>query len=102
MENAKRPFCKHPTAAYTSCMIKKKCIHIRLHGALRDKLPGERNGRLTVSFKESETITVQTAIAQFSLRGHIQIALNQELIENQDTILHDGDTIEIFRPAAGG
>jgi molybdopterin converting factor small subunit len=49
-----------------------------------------------------EGAMASSVIAQLSLRGHLQIALNQELIENDNTILHDGDTLEIFRPAAGG
>ena len=75
-------------------------IHVHLHGALRDKLPPEAKGRAILHFEEGATTS--TLISQLSLRGHIQIALNQDLIENHDTILHDGDTIEIFRPAAGG
>ena len=75
-------------------------IHIHLHGALRDKLPPDAKGKATLEFEEGETVTA--VISQLSLRGHIQIALNKELIENDDAIMHDGDTIEIFRPAAGG
>ena len=75
-------------------------IYIHLHGALRDKLPPDVKGKTTLQLEEG--MTADTVISQFSLRGHIQIALNQELIENVDTILHDGDTLEIFRPAAGG
>ncbi len=77
-------------------------IHIHLHGALRDHLPEGSNGRLTLQFKERETIKVSTLISRFSLDGHIQIAINEELIENEDTVLYDGDIVEVFRPAAGG
>ena len=75
-------------------------IHIHLHGALRDKLPPDAKGRTTLHLEEGTTAS--TIVAQLALRGHIQIAQNQKLIENDDTILHDGDTLEIFRPAAGG
>ncbi len=75
-------------------------IHVHLHGALRDKLPPDAKGRAILHFEEGAT--ANAVITKFSLRGHIEIAINQELIENEDTILHDGDTLEIFRPAAGG
>jgi len=75
-------------------------IHVHLHGALRDKLPPDAKGRAILHFDEGAT--ANAVITKLSLRGHIEIALNQDLIENDDTILHDGDTLEIFRPAAGG
>lgn len=75
-------------------------IHVHLHGALRDKLPPDSKGRAILHFEEGEMASA--VVSKLSLRGHIQIALNQELIENDDIILHDGDALEIFRPAAGG
>ncbi|MCP4427057.1 MAG: MoaD/ThiS family protein [Chloroflexi bacterium] len=75
-------------------------IHIHLHGALRDKLPPENKGRIILSV--AEETAVSTILAQFSLQHHIQVAINQEIIENNDIILQDGDQVEVFRPAAGG
>lgn len=75
-------------------------IHIRLHGALRDKLPAENKGRVTLS--RPEGTAVSTILSQLSLGGHIQVALNREIIDDLDTILQDSDRIEVFRPAAGG
>ena len=75
-------------------------IYLRLHGALRDKLPDENKGRITVLLPKETAVS--TIHSQFSLRGHIQVAINQEIIDNLDTILQDGDRIEVFRPAAGG
>ena len=75
-------------------------IHIRLHGALRDKLPPVAKGQ-TVLQVEEET-AVSSILSHFSLRGHIQVAINQEIIDNLDTLLQDGDQVEVFRPAAGG
>ncbi len=75
-------------------------IHIRLHGALRDKLPPENKGQAVLEVPEGETATA--VLDQLSLRGHLQVAINQTIIENLDTPLQDGDEIELFRPAAGG
>jgi molybdopterin converting factor small subunit len=75
-------------------------IHIRLHGILRDKLPAENQGQITLELPEETAIS--SIFSHLSLRGHIQVALNKELIDNLDTQLQDGDRIELFRPSAGG
>ncbi len=75
-------------------------IHIRLHGALRDKLPAEAKGQTTLSLAEGATVTA--VLTQLSLRGHLQVALNQAILDDNETTLKDGDTLEVFRPAAGG
>ncbi len=75
-------------------------IQVRLHGALRDKLPSEAKG-VTVLDVGEET-AVSAIPAHLNIKSHIQIACNDEIIENLETRLRDGDKIDIFRPAAGG
>jgi thiamine biosynthesis protein ThiS len=75
-------------------------IHVRLHGALRDKLPPEDKGRTTLTLPDGASLTA--VLEQLSLHRHIEVAVNDEIVDNQDIILQDGDRVEIFRPAAGG
>jgi thiamine biosynthesis protein ThiS len=75
-------------------------IHVRLHGALRDKLPPEDKGRTTLTLHDGVSITA--VLEQFSLHRLIEVAVNDEIVDNRDTILQDGDRVELFRPAAGG
>jgi len=75
-------------------------IHIRLHGGLRDKIPAEAKGRTTLSLPEGTTVTA--VLEQLLLRRRIEVAVNEEIVDNRDTALQDGDRIEIFRSAAGG
>lgn len=75
-------------------------IHIRLHGALRDKLPPEAKGRTTLTLPEGTTTTA--VLEQLSLSRRIEVALNDKIVDNRETPLQDGDRIELFRPAAGG
>ena len=75
-------------------------IHIRLHGALRDKLPPENKGQAVLEV--SGDVTATAVLDQLTLRGYLQVAINQTITENLDTPLQDGDTLEVFRPAAGG
>ncbi len=75
-------------------------IHVRLHGALRDKLPSEDKGRTTLTLHDGASLTA--VLKQLSLHRLIVVAVNDEIVDNRDTILQDGDRIDIFRPAAGG
>ena len=75
-------------------------IHVHLHGALRDKLPPEDKGRTTLTLHDGTTVTA--VLEQLSLHRRIEVAINDEIVDNQDIILQDGDRVEIFRPVAGG
>ena len=75
-------------------------LHIRLHGALRDKLPAEAKGRTTLTLPHGSLVSA--VLEQFSLHRHVEVAVNDEIVDNQDKPLQDGDQIEVFRPAAGG
>jgi molybdopterin converting factor small subunit len=72
-------------------------IQIRLYGILREKLPPD--GRTELSLAVGSTIG--DVIERLAITGHVQTAVNGQ-IKPLDTILADGDTIEIFRAAAGG
>jgi thiamine biosynthesis protein ThiS len=75
-------------------------IHVRLHGALRDKLPPENKGRATLILPEGTTITA--VLTHLSLQRRTEVAVNDEIVDDQDTALNDGDRLEVFRAAAGG
>ena len=75
-------------------------IHVRLHGTLREILPAETNGRTTMSFPERTQISA--VLEELSIHRHIQVAVNDEIEDNLDKTLQDGDHLEIFRPSAGG
>ena len=75
-------------------------LHIHLHGALRDKLPSGAKGRTTLSLPDGATI--MDVLERLSLRRNIEVAVNDEIADNLDDPLQDGDRLEMFRPAAGG
>ncbi|MEJ2747884.1 MAG: MoaD/ThiS family protein [Anaerolineae bacterium] len=72
-------------------------IHVRLYGILREKLPPE--GRTDLSLAVDST--VGDVVERLAITGHVQTAVNGQ-IKPLNTILTDGDTVEIFRAAAGG
>jgi len=75
-------------------------VRVRLHGALRDKLPPQSKGQIALDLPDGADVSA--VLNQLSLRRHIQVAINQEIVENLETKLNDGDQVEVFRAAAGG
>ena len=75
-------------------------IHVRLHGALRDKLPSEAKGRTILTLPDGAPVTA--VLEQLSLHRRITVAVDDEIVDDWNVILQDGDRVEIFRPAAGG
>jgi sulfur carrier protein ThiS len=75
-------------------------VRVRLHGALRDKLPPQSKGQTILDMPDGADVSA--VLSQLSLRSHIQVAINGEIVENLETIVNDGDQVEVFRPAAGG
>jgi len=75
-------------------------VQVRLHGILRDKLPAEMKGLTAVDLPHGSRI--QNLLDRVGVKGHLQTAVNDHIIDDWQTPLQDGDKIEIFRPAAGG
>ncbi len=75
-------------------------IHVRLHGALRDRLPPPARGRIDLTLDGS--CRVEDVIARLGLSGPLEVACNDEMVEDVSAPLADGDQLEIFRPVAGG
>jgi sulfur carrier protein ThiS len=75
-------------------------LYVRLHGILRDRLPPERRGRVTMTLPQKTTIAA--VLEELALHRHIQVAVNDKIEENLSRQLRDGDHLDIFRPSAGG
>jgi molybdopterin converting factor small subunit len=75
-------------------------VTVRLHGILRDRLPSEAKGRTTLNL--SEDARISDALDYLALAGHLQVACNDIVTDDLALPLHDGDTIEVFLPVAGG
>lgn len=75
-------------------------IHVRLFGILRDRLPREAKGRTTLELPDQAT--VRDVLTHFEVQHHVSFAVNEEVDLEDSHILKDGDSVEIFRVAAGG
>jgi sulfur carrier protein ThiS len=76
-------------------------VTVRLHGALRDKLPPEKKGRTTLTLPGGAT--VNDLLTHFQLQNNVVgISVNDELEIEEVYPLHDGDHVEFFRVVGGG
>lgn len=75
-------------------------IHLRLYGALRDRLPAEKRGRDVLAVTEGTTLA--DVLTSLNLDGRIRVSVNGSLVEDWEITLNDGDEITVFRSAAGG
>ena len=69
-------------------------IHVRLFGIFREKLPPENHGRTVLNLPENTTIA--DMISRLDLHGHFHVSVNEEMIEDRQRILHDGDQVDIL------
>lgn len=75
-------------------------ISVRLFGILRDKLPPEAKGRTVLTLPEEARVSA--VLESLDIKRNIQVAINKEIVEDMSMQLRDGDTVECFRPSAGG
>ena len=76
-------------------------ITLRLFAALREHLKDHQNGAAEVILHE--TATVQDVFAAFNIPEDIpKIILINGVQKSAADSLHDGDTLSIFPPIAGG
>ncbi len=76
-------------------------VHVRLLGGLRDKLPAEAKGRITLELPAESTLV--SLGDRLGISKPYRIARNGAVVNRDDMILlEDGDQIDIFRSASGG
>ncbi|MFN2105102.1 MAG: aldehyde ferredoxin oxidoreductase C-terminal domain-containing protein [Candidatus Promineifilaceae bacterium] len=75
-------------------------IQVRLFGVLREKLSPDDHGQAVL--KVPEGTTVADVLASFDISGHFHVSVNEDMVEDWQTPLKDGDEVDVFRPSAGG
>lgn len=74
-------------------------INLTLHGILRDYLPKEAKGKITLDMPAGATIA--DALQALDIDRTINGTVNGEEVET-DHVLQDGDKVQLFRPIGGG
>lgn len=75
-------------------------MHVRLHGILRERLPAEARGKVSLELQEGARLA--DVLLALGIETHFRVARNGTVIEDLSELLTDGDQIDVFRPAAGG
>jgi sulfur carrier protein ThiS len=75
-------------------------IELQLFGILRDRVAGAGSGRLAVTL--ADDATVGALLSQLGVSGPVQVAVDGVVVHDRTTVLADGETVQIFRSAAGG
>ena len=75
-------------------------IHVRLYGVLREKLEPENHGQIILDLPEGTTIA--DVLTRFGITGHVHVSVNEDMEEDRQTVLHDGDQVDVLPPSAGG
>ena len=75
-------------------------ISVILHSYLRELLPPGAKGAASLDLPESSS--VQDVFDLLKLPPQIAFAVNDHLDQDHSRLLHEGDTLHFFRPAAGG
>jgi molybdopterin converting factor small subunit len=75
-------------------------VRVHLYGILRDKLPSDSGGVTHIQLPAKSSI--QDVTTCLGLSGHLQIALNDEVVDDSERVLSDRDTLDIFLSVAGG
>ena len=78
-------------------------IHVRLHGILRDRLPKEAKGHVTLVLGEEARLKDLIArLSGLGVQGPYEVAVDGEVTGDENHPLAPGDEVDVFRPAAGG
>lgn len=75
-------------------------VNVHLHGILRDCLPLDAKGRVTLMLHEGTT--VHDVVALLGTERRVAVSVNGALELETACVLHDGDDIAIFTVLGGG
>lgn len=75
-------------------------IHVRFYGVLREKMEAGEHGRAVLDLPAGTTVA--DILTRFNIDGHVHVSVNEEMAEDRQTTLNDGDLVDVLPPSAGG
>ena len=75
-------------------------IKVKLHSALRTRLPAESKGATTLDLPEDSDIAA--VIDYFDLPGYVLVTINGQIERERGRRLREADKLDVFLPASGG
>ena len=74
-------------------------VNLTLHGILRDYLPRQAKGKITLTLLEGTTVA--EVVGQLKIKQTITAAVDGVQVET-GYVLRDGDNLQLFRMIGGG
>ena len=75
-------------------------VHLQLYSILREKLPPEAKGKVTLQLEEGATI--DSILQELDIKRRVVVSVNDEYEPDTSRQLRDGDQIKIFSSVSGG
>lgn len=75
-------------------------VHVQLYSILREELPEEAKGKITLNFEE--TTTLGQVLEDLDISQRVVMSVNDVHESDRARELHDGDGIRIFSSVSGG
>jgi thiamine biosynthesis protein ThiS len=75
-------------------------IDVRLFGILRERLPASQKGKAKIELQDG--VSVADLLTHLDITRRVEVAINEEIENEEAHILVDGDQVHIFTTIAGG
>jgi sulfur carrier protein ThiS len=75
-------------------------VHLQLYSILREKLPPEAKGKVSLQLEEGATI--DSILQEFDIERRVVVSVNGKYEPDKSRQLRDGDKIKIFSSISGG
>jgi sulfur carrier protein ThiS len=75
-------------------------VHLQLYSILREKLPPESKGKVTLQLEEGATL--EAILKEFDITRRVVIGVNGDHEPDKSRQLRDGDHVKIFSSISGG
>ena len=75
-------------------------IDVKLFGILRDQLPAVQKGKAKIELQDG--VSVVDLLNHLDISRRVEVAINEEIENDEAHILVDGDQVQIFTTIGGG
>jgi len=75
-------------------------VHLQLYSILREELPPESKGKVTLQLEEGATL--EAILKEFDITRRVVIGVNGDHEPDKSRQLRDGDHVKIFSSISGG
>jgi thiamine biosynthesis protein ThiS len=75
-------------------------VHIQLYSILREKLPADARGHITLHLEEGTTLA--DILEMLEIKRNVVIGVNGAHVPDRSHPVQDGDEVKIFSVVSGG